>query len=198
MTRLASGVTIYFVRHGQTEWNRLRRLQGQMDIPLNDTGRMQAERNGRVLKEIVPNLGDLPFVSSPLRRTSETMEIAREAAGMRRHGYAKDDRLREIHYGNWEGAYLTEVQKTDPEGYALRKADKYNWCPHGGESYADLTRRVAGWLGEIQQTTVVVSHGGVSRVLRGILFDLDRWEIPMLEVPQDKVMVLRRDELAWA
>lgn len=198
MTKLASGITLYFIRHGQTEWNRLRRLQGQMDIPLNETGRQQARRNGEVLREIVPDLDDVPFVASPLARTTETMEIVRTAAGLPPDGYAKDHRLREIHYGHWEGAYLTEVEKTDPEGYALRRADKFNWCPHGGESYADLTRRVADWLGEVQQSMVIVSHGGVSRVLRGLLLDIDRREVPMLEVPQDRVMILRQSEMSWA
>ncbi len=197
MARLPDGVTLYFVRHGETDWNKLGRLQGQMDIPLNDTGRGQAARNGRALRAELPNLEELPFVASPLLRTAETMEIAREAAGMPRDGYATDDRLREVHYGHWEGSYLSEVAETDPEGYAMRKADKFNWQPHGGESYAMLARRVAEWLETIERDSVVVSHGGVSRVVRGHLLGLDQREIPMLKVPQDQVMAVSNGHLRW-
>ncbi|MEM9028294.1 MAG: histidine phosphatase family protein [Pseudomonadota bacterium] len=198
MSNLPHDITLYFIRHGETDWNRMRRLQGQMDIPLNDAGRLQAARNGRALREIVLDAEAMPFVASPMLRTTETMEILREAAGFPRDGYQTDDRLREVHYGSWEGAYLTEVAETDPAGYAERKANKYRWRPRGGESYADLSVRAGAWLSEIAQDTIVVSHGGVSRVLRGLLLDLAEKEIPVLEVPQDRIMILRSGHVSWA
>ena len=92
-----SAHTIYFVRHGQTDWNAARRMQGQIDIPLNDTGRGQARRNGTMLKEMLAHrTADLHFVASPLSRASETMQIMREALALPRDPFAKDPRLMEM------------------------------------------------------------------------------------------------------
>ncbi|MEM6498550.1 MAG: histidine phosphatase family protein, partial [Pseudomonadota bacterium] len=66
-----------------------------------------------------------------------------------------------------------------------------------GESYADLLTRTAGWLKELRQDTLVVSHGGVSRALRGNLYDIDPVEMTELKVPQDKILVLRKSEHHW-
>lgn len=191
------GITLYFVRHGETEWNRTRRLQGQIDTPLNDTGREQAARNGRTLATLGLDLGSMPFVASPLSRCTETMEIIRENAGLPRSGYATDDRLKEIHFGHWQGAFWPEVPSLDPEGHAQREKDHFAWRPRGGESYADLTARTAEWLSEIGEDTVCVAHGGVSRALRGHVLGLDTAEVPELPVPQDKILVLKAGGMAW-
>ena len=73
---LKPGVTLYFVRHGETDWNRAQRYQGQRDIPLNATGREQAVGNGRVLAQALgQEAAALDYVSSPLVRARETMEL---------------------------------------------------------------------------------------------------------------------------
>src|SRR5690606_32233692 len=74
--------TIYLVRHGQTDWNAEYRLQGQADTDLNETGRAQAGRNGRRLAGLVADPAGFDFVSSPMRRTRETMERLRAAMGL--------------------------------------------------------------------------------------------------------------------
>jgi len=197
MAALADGVTLYFIRHGQTEWNRLRRLQGQIDVPLNDIGRAQAAGNGRRLRDIRSDLDSIDFVASPLSRTVETMELVREAAGLPQAGYRTDARLKEVNYGHWEGCFLEELKRQDPVEYQQRRDDKFNWRPRGGESYRDLTQRVAGWLAEIDRDSAVVSHGGVNRVLRGLVETLDLSEIPVLDVPQDRILVLRGKTGTW-
>ncbi len=68
-------ITLYFVRHGETDWNAERRYQGQMDIPLNDRGKAQAKRNGEISRQTVPDLSALDLVASPLGRARETMAI---------------------------------------------------------------------------------------------------------------------------
>lgn len=191
------GVRLYFVRHGETDWNFEQRIQGQLDIPLNDRGRRQAARNGWKLKELIPDLDAFDFVSSPLVRTTETMEILRAAVGLERSGYGTDARLKEVHFGSWQGRRWSEVEAFDPEGYAQRLADTFRWRPSGGESYADLMARAVAWLESASRDCIVVSHGGVSRVLRGHLLRLDPEEVPHLAVPQDRVLVLEAGRLEW-
>jgi probable phosphoglycerate mutase len=195
---LKPGVTLYFVRHGETDWNRARRYQGQRDIPINATGRGQAARNGRVLAEALGGTAaSLDYVASPLSRARETMEIVRGELGLPPLGYGTDDRLREIHYGHWEGRLWLDLPQTDPEGHAARAADPWNWQPAGGESYRQLSERVASWLAEMTNDAVVVSHGGVSKVLRGLVLQLGATEIAALEVPQDKVLRVTAGSVGW-
>jgi probable phosphoglycerate mutase len=195
---LRSGITLYFVRHGETEWNRARRYQGQRDIPLNDTGRGQASRNGRVLAEMLgARAAALDYVASPLVRARETMEIMRRELTLAPLDYRTDDRLREIHYGHWEGELWEELSAIDPDGYAARQSDPWNWQPSGGESYRMLSDRVAHWLAEAERDAVVVAHGGVSKVLRGLVLQLAHTDIARLDEPQDKVLMVEAGSIRW-
>jgi probable phosphoglycerate mutase len=195
---LQPDITLYFVRHGETDWNRAQRYQGRRDIPLNATGRSQAQRNGRALAEMLgAGAAALDFVASPLARARETMEIVRGELMLQVTEYRTDERLCEIHYGHWEGELWSDLPHTDPEGYAARHADPWNWQPMGGESYRMLSDRVAAWLTETRRDTVVVAHGGVSRVLRGLVLQLAGAEIARLEVPQDKVLIVRAGSIRW-
>ena len=194
---LKPGVTLYLIRHGETDWNAEQRYQGQADIPLNDTGRAQARRNGEILKSYLPELEGADFVSSPLSRAVETMEIMRAAIGLAPSTFRIDTELMELHYGHWDGHLATELPTTDPEGVAGKAADPFGWRPRGGESYADLMVRTARWLSTITRDTVAVTHGGVSRVARGALLGLDTRLVPILDVPQDKILVLRGREMHW-
>jgi broad specificity phosphatase PhoE len=195
---LKAGVTLYFTRHGETDWNLAQRYQGRRDIPLNATGRAQARRNGRALAQL---LGDRPasldYVASPLLRARETMEIVRAELALEPHNYRTDDRLAEIDYGHWQGLLWAELPKADPEGYAARLADTWGWQPTGGESYRMLSDRVALWLEGIERDAVVASHGGVSRVLRGLVLQLASAEIAQLPVPQDKVLLVTSGSVRW-
>jgi probable phosphoglycerate mutase len=189
--------TIYLIRHGETDWNRDRRYQGQRDIPLNDKGRAQARRNGEALRALLPDIAACEFISSPLSRARDTMEIVRKALGLPPERYRVDDRIKELNYGHWEGMLQDDLSMVDPHGLARRSVDPFRWRPDNGESYADLLVRVAEWEGTIREDTVVASHGGVSRCLRGHLLGLDPASIPDLESPQDRVLVIRRGEMRW-
>lgn len=159
----------YFIRHGETDWNAERRLQGQLDIPLNARGRAQAAKCGEILRDLLAVGGhavtDFAFVASPLSRASETMEIAREGLGLSRKGYASDDRVRELSFGRWEGLTYQDVRKLDRSVLAVRERDKWNFSPPGGESYAQLLVRVREWHAGVSGNLVVAAHGGVARVL---------------------------------
>lgn len=195
---LRKGVTLYFLRHGETDWNAVQRYQGQMDIPLNEKGRSQAARNGRVLREhLGPRAADLDFVASPMARASETMRIVRNELGLEPDDFRRDDRLKEQHYGHWEGELWSELPQRDPEGYAARLKDKWSWCPRGGESYAMLSLRISAWLEEVERDAVVASHGAVSRALRGLVLGMSGPDVTELEVPQDRILVLTSGQMRW-
>jgi broad specificity phosphatase PhoE len=159
---------IYYVRHGETEWNALGRFQGSQDIPLNDVGRRQAAAAGSILQGVIGRdgaNGALPFVASPLGRARQTMELLRQTLDLPPQGYAVDDRLREIAYGRWEGSTLSQMQAADPELFATRETDKWGVPPPGGESYAAVTRRMRDWYDSLTGDTVAVAHGGTARAL---------------------------------
>ncbi len=195
---LPPGVTLYFLRHGETDWNREQRYQGQRDVELNATGRGQAARNGRALAaELGEARNTVAYVASPLLRARQTMEIVRAELGLPAADYATDARLAEINYGHWEGQLWRELPDTDPAGFAARKADTWNWRPRGGESYSALSSRVALWVRRIAGDTVVVSHGGVMRVLRGLLEGLTPAAMLALPVPQDRVLIIAAGASRW-
>jgi broad specificity phosphatase PhoE len=166
---------LYFVRHGETDWNAARRLQGLIDIPLNALGRRQAAQCGELLAKLFTASGaspqDFTFISSPLSRARETMDILRVGLGLPPKGYAIDRRLAELSFGSWEGLTYKEVKDQDRSILAKRDRDKWNFQPPGGESYAQLLLRVREWHDSVSGDAVVTAHGGVARaflVLYGV------------------------------
>lgn len=160
---------IYYIRHGETSWNAEGRLQGVQDIPLNDLGRRQAAAAGSILLDLFAresrDQSSLAFVASPLIRARATMELARAELKLPPVGYALDDRLREIGYGQWEGSTLPEMQLADPDLYAKRQTEKWTVSPPGGESYVEVQARVQDWYASLRGDTVAVAHGGTARAL---------------------------------
>jgi len=161
--------TIYYIRHGETQWNADGRLQGVQDTALNELGRRQAVQAGQILADLFVRDGrdssKLPFLSSPLNRARSTMELVRGALQLQPLDYAIDDRLREIGYGRWEGFTLAEMQAADPIFFARRLADKWRVAPDGGETYEAVQQRMSDWYAQVKADTVVVAHGGTARAL---------------------------------
>lgn len=190
---------VYFVRHGQTDWNAEHRLQGQADTSLNDNGRAQARRNGRRLAELIGSAEGFDFVASPLARTRETMELVREAMGLPRAGYRTDPRLVEVHFGDWQGHTLAELDERRPGSSDARAADKWNFVPPGAEaeSYEMLHRRVAPWFDELAGPTVCVTHGGIFRVLFRMVGSKPIKEAAALDIAQDRVLRFEDGRLEW-
>ena len=160
---------IYFARHGETDWNAEKRLQGQKDIPLNALGRTQGARCGEILRDLFArqsiSANALDYVSSPLGRARDTMELIRTGLALDPTRYRMDDRLKEMSFGRWEGFTYPELQDREAEALAARDADKWGYVLPDGESYARLQERVRGWYQTVDRDTVVASHGGVCRVL---------------------------------
>lgn len=173
-------------------------MQGQRDTDLNPLGRVQAEEAGARLRGIVRDCGALDYVASPLKRTRETMENLRKAIGLDPTAYRLDDRLKELSFGSWEGLTWREVRTRDARAAAARERDKWNYVPPEGESYAMLKERVAPLLGEIARDCVVVSHGGVARVLLALVGGVPERDAPLVDIWQGRVLVLESGTYRWA
>jgi probable phosphoglycerate mutase len=186
---------IYYIRHGETGWNAEGRFQGSKDIPLNDLGREQAVRSGEILGRVLAQDGyhpsTLPFVSSPLGRARMTMELARGALKLPPAGYAIDDRLREIGYGNWEGLTQPEMRINDAATFDSRSVNKWSVAAPGGESYASVAQRMRDWFNSVTTDTVTVAHGGTMRALMVVLGIASEIEAAETPIGQGVVYVFR-------
>lgn len=143
---------LYLVRHGETAWNRRRRIQGRTDVPLNDTGRRQARLTG----ELLTRRPVRAVYTSPLSRALETAEIIAAEIGL--PAPILDDELMERDYGDAEGLDLAEVDRRFPNGAPVP----------GRESREQVAERVVPALLRIAtahpgESVVAVSHGGAIR-----------------------------------
>ena len=173
---------IIAVRHGETAWNVDARIQGQLDIGLNDTGRWQARRVG----EALANEPITAVYSSDLGRAHETAQAVAEVAGI---PVVADEGLRERSFGIFEGKTFDEIHETWPDhAHNWRKRIPEWEPPEGGESLLQLRERVTRTMQELAarhpgQQIVVVAHGGVLdtlyRVATGQEVNSPRtWELP--------------------
>lgn len=150
---------LYLIRHGETDWNKAHRVQGRTDIPLNDSGRAQAEQTARLLRQVRIDA----VYASPFSRAYETAQII---AGGRGLEINKDDGLAEIQFGLWEGKTMGELMEQYPDlwrdwGWLNRQED----CQRmGAESYTDIQRRSMDVVERIikerdeNDNVLVVSH----------------------------------------
>jgi probable phosphoglycerate mutase len=184
---------LYYVRHGLTDWNSEGRLHGQYDVALNKTGRAQAGMCGSILRDLFTCAGctpaDLGYVSSPLIRAAETMEIMRAALDLDRTGYAIEPRLAEIAFGEWEGLTYGDVLKRDADIVAAREGNKWLFRPPGGETYEEVAQRVGAWYATVARDTVVCAHGGTARALVALLGVADPEEAAHHPIEQGCVYV---------
>lgn len=198
---MSAAPTIWFVRHGQTDWNAERRLQGHRDTPLNATGRAQGAQAALRLRAVAGEaLARAAYVASPLTRTRATMEVLRETLGLASEEYRTDPRLKEIGFGHWEGSTWAEIRRWDPSGAAARDRDRWHYRPRGegAESYAMLGQRVGAFVAELDGPTVMVAHGGVARALLVTLGHLDIYAAPRMAIRQGSVLVIEPEGWRWA
>jgi glucosyl-3-phosphoglycerate phosphatase len=143
-------VRLVLWRHGQTIWNAERRFQGQSDIPLDETGRAQAERAARLLAGLHPDT----IVSSDLSRAASTAEPLARLTAL---DVVLDKDLRERHGGCWEGLTDAEIRERYPEAHAA-------WTPPDGEPTAAVADRVAAALQRIAAAAAEQAADRDSRV----------------------------------
>ncbi|MEM8824551.1 MAG: histidine phosphatase family protein [Pseudomonadota bacterium] len=145
---------LLILRHGETTWNWDGRLQGSLDAPLTALGRVQAARQGAILRALG---GGRPVFGSPQGRARATAALA----GLRPH-LAPD--LREIELGAWEGRLLADVDPTPGLGWKFEAP--------GGETLAAFTGRLEAFLARCPPRAILVTHGVVAVGLRGCLAGL--------------------------
>lgn len=160
------GMTIYLFRHGETDWNKAKRLQGQSDIPLNEFGRELAVKTAEALKDV---RFDAAF-SSPLCRASETAKII--LAG-RETPLILDARLKEINFGEWEGQEFAAAKKDEahPLYHFFCRPERYI-PPAGAETFQEAMARGQEFLKERILplegkcgNVLIVAHGAFNRAL---------------------------------
>ena len=158
---------IWFLRHGQTEWNRAFRLQGQLDSPLTEQGIAEAHRQALIMPEILAQ--NPALYASPLGRVRQTADIALGGAT-----YKTDARLKEIDAGAWQGLLRAEVLAQVPDLAAEHPSalEIYQAAP-GGEGITGLSTRVQAFLADLEGPSVIVAHGLLGQVLRAHVRGLD-------------------------
>ena len=191
--------TVFYLRHGETDWNVAGRLQGRRDVPLNARGRGQAAHCGEILRGLFARDGrdphSLDYVSSPLMRATETMTLAREAMGLAPDGYRTDDELAELAFGDWEGMTIAQLHYRDPQRIAAREHDKWRFVPPQGESYEMVAARMRGWYERLTGDVVAAAHGGTCRGLMAILGIAKPAAAPLVDIAQGVVYVFEGDKL---
>lgn len=194
---------LYFIRHGETDWNREGRLQGRTDTDLNPRGRRQAAEVAAALEAVVrqdlgpAGLNELRFYASPLKRTQQTLTVLLGALNQPDQPVALDMRLAEIGFGIWEGKTWHEIRARDPINHRDREQDRWRFAPPGGESYADVAERVQAWLDESDRPCCVVSHGGIARVMMHVLGGLSVEEAVFADVWQGRVLHFTAGGMRW-
>ena len=193
-----SGGTMFLVRHGETEFNLVRRYQGWLDSPLTERGVAQARAIGRRLAEM-PEAAAAGIVASPTGRARRTAELIRAELGGDA-GIDFDERLREISIGSWDGLDRAEIATRVPGIFDGDGRWEWYFQTPDGETYDGFAGRIADWLAAIAgRDAIVVTHGIVTRVLRGLYAGLPRAVALRLPVPQDRFYRLadgRIDEIA--
>jgi broad specificity phosphatase PhoE len=186
---------IYFIRHGETEWNREGRIQGQIDIPLNDTGHQQAVAISRGLKTFLANTKIDLFVASPLTRTRQTMGYLLREFDLPESRVETEPAMLELGFGIWEGHFFKDL-KTHPE-YPKDLEQRFRWRPKDGESYEEGQERVRQWIGRLDGPTVIVAHGAIGRCLIGLVSDLAPAALIKAPTPQGHFCRLQDGRIDW-
>ena len=155
-------------RHGETDYNADRRMQGQLDSVLTPLGLDQARRAAPVLAAFAPQV----LLTSDLRRASDTAAVLAEYTGL---VAATDKRLRETHLGQWQGLTHAEVDAAWPGARFSWRLDP-EWAPPGGETRVEVATRAQAVVSELDardvETALLCAHGGLIASLAASLLDL--------------------------
>ncbi|HKI04726.1 MAG TPA: histidine phosphatase family protein [Thermoanaerobaculia bacterium] len=179
---------LYLVRHGEAEGSAGRAV-GHTDLPLSALGARDVEALAASWQGPAPS----SIFSSDLRRAVESARILAARLG---GAHIIDPRLREVSFGDWDGRSWNEVYETDRQRFDAWSERWWDLAPPGGESFADLLRRVFDWyraLGD-EETVLAVAHGGSIRALLSELLELPRDHAFHLQVSPARVSAVEVEE----
>lgn len=188
--------TLFLVRHGESEWNRAGRIQGQADSPLTEQGVQQAHAIGECLAQV---LGAVTFTmyASPLGRARQTAAVIAGYLGRESEDIYVDERINDFNLGEISGyPGWDKVAQDHPELARLRLQDPHRFHPPNGESGADMDGRLRAFLSELADdgaAALIVSHGVVNKFIRSIARGLHGPQIIALDELQDAVYRLDYD-----
>ena len=184
---------IFLVRHGETVWNRARRMQGRADSPLTLRGARLAEAYGRLLARELDGeaKGRTGFYVSPMGRTRQTASLIADCLGVDLDAFAVDPLLAEHDVGAFEGLGWPEIEAR----HGVTREDWRDWStrPPGGETRTEVLARAQAWLAESRphDIAVLVTHGGLSRTFRAAFLGAsERGRVEMTSHDHGRVFVL--------
>lgn len=187
--------TLILVRHGESEWNRAGRIQGQVNSPLTDLGINQAKEIRDYLSGILLNQ-ELEIYTSPLDRALQTAEIIAQGIEYPSRKIIIEERLNDFNVGEISGTFgWDKVAEIFPEQAQLRLQDPMRFHPSGGESGAEFEARLRSLLEDLKDDgtlKLMVSHGIVNKFIRGILKNLSGKE--MVELGESQNTIYRLEE----
>ncbi len=159
-----AGKNIYFVRHGESEWNVADKICGATDIPLTKKGHQQAEENGKAI--LAQGIHADEILYSPLLRAADTAKHISEMTGIPAR---REERLKEQNFGIWEG--------TSPRNSEAFKEAKLQFMNRygTGESMMQLAQRIYNLLDDLKKddkTYILVAHNGIARVVKSYFEEL--------------------------
>ena len=172
---------LILLRHGETEYNATRRMQGQLDTNLSECGIAQAHTAAKELRD----LGITKIISSDLTRARDTAGVVGDDLGVE---VVVDKRLRETHLGQWQGKTHDEVDTEHDGARALWRSDP-TWAPPEGESRIDVAQRARAVVDELLDTydewgnsaVLLVAHGGTIAALTASLLGLEVAQYPLFK-----------------
>lgn len=179
---------IFVLRHGETEFNADKKLQGHCNSSLTSKGSDQARRVGTTLKQYVENR-PLRVYSSTLGRALQTSQIVCEELNYSYENLNKEPRLKEFSLGEWEQRTIPSLEQEIPN--LLAQNDWYLQAPNC-ETYESVRERLSSWLSDVahDEDIVVVSHGLTGIVLRGLLLGMDYTQVWQQDLPQDAFFII--------
>ena len=172
MSAARNATPLALIRHGTTEWNTDRRIQGSTDIPLSEIGRAEVKS-----WKVPAEFRDFGWISSPLSRARQT------AALLGAKSVAIEPRIVEMDWDQWEGLTLADLRQKFPAELAAKEAQGVDFHAPGGESPRQVMARIELWVADIAATgkpTVAVTHKGVVRAALALATGwdmLDKWPV---------------------
>ncbi len=186
--------SLLLIRHGETQWNKEGRLQGQQDTPLSLTGIRQCQAVADNVKGILQSFEQHHYWMSPLARTQQTASICAAVWGVPFRRFQRDPALMERHYGKWEGHTLSEVAEHMTAEYLAFQTDRWHYASPGGESLAQVYQRAQQWLTVLPSDGlhIVVSHSGCLAALHSLYCQTDKQQTANLEIVQTSSILLHQ------